>query len=623
MKLSQKLLGLAGVALADYACCPYDDYGLPDEGCTGVLPEKTPFAGSAFQANDCKAWEFNADAIFDGNDKCGVNRGQCGFQRQFAWGAAPAVAATIENNIPSQFGISGADFQMDFGYGSSAAVVAAYDPVLGGSTAFTTAYASSTGSRSNTNGWNIGMAPALGAVCKLFVPVPPKHVVQVQVAGVHKDGDAPTMFPGTFKATSAGSAVDGTVFCFSVVNPSEGDINSNGVANGNVNALGTTGNSLAIGDDFANKNSLERQAGLEPNHNFGDFLVGTASGSIDGANDNNNAKGSNFDVVAHFSSEWCTSRNGAAYSSSMIAEMQQSNDYNYGDDNYDIVSNHAHNDIIEKRFAAATYGSTYNLVTAPGYMRNTVTTPTDNNNYRWPNNGAWAAYHSVISCAQYNVPAAGGSPSNGYHVWDSDTRAYVMSVSASDFRQGSTAACTDLNYRFNVRQVGSNIKNCGPGQLPDNDNLRCTWNWNYDNGATEPETFFDRTNNLVFNTWSVGRKRRSAVSHAAADPNALAANAPVLSKVNLAFSFVDGLGTSVTPSSFSADAGSDYVTITGTAALLECRGNNAVTTPYRDNFPDCFFGDELHFEAVYTAPTPTDPRSRINSWFSTVAVTYP
>ena len=307
----------------------------------------------------------------------------------------------------------------------------------------------------------------------------------------------------------------------------------------------------------------------------------------------------------------------------MIAEMQQSNDYNYGDDNYDIVSNHAHNDIIEKRFAAATYGSTYDLVTAPGYMRNTVTTPTDNNNYRWPNNGAWAAYHSVISCAQYNVPAAGGNPSNGYHVWDTDTRAYVMSVSASDFRQGSTAACTDLNYRFNVRQVGSNIKNCGPGQLPDNDNLRCTWNWNYDNAATEPETFFDRTDNLVFNTWSAGRKRRSAVSHAAADPNALAANAPVLSKVNLAFSFVDGLGASVTPSTFTADAGSDYVTITGTAALLECRGNNAVTTPYRDNFPDCFFGDELHFEAEYTAPTPADPRSRINSWFSTVAVTYP
>ena len=68
MKLSQKLLGLAGVALADYACCPYDDYGLPDTKCTEQLREKTPFDTGDWQQNDCKAWEFNADAIFDGND---------------------------------------------------------------------------------------------------------------------------------------------------------------------------------------------------------------------------------------------------------------------------------------------------------------------------------------------------------------------------------------------------------------------------------------------------------------------------------------------------------------------------------------------------------------------------
>ena len=55
MKLSQKLLGLAGVALADYACCPYDDYGLPDTKCTEQLREKTPFDTGDWQQNDCKA----------------------------------------------------------------------------------------------------------------------------------------------------------------------------------------------------------------------------------------------------------------------------------------------------------------------------------------------------------------------------------------------------------------------------------------------------------------------------------------------------------------------------------------------------------------------------------------
>jgi len=93
MKLSQKLLALGGVTLADYACCPYDDYGMPHSACTDALPEKTPFSLETDWRNGaCKAWESNVDATFDGNDNgctsgsnTNENWGSCGFQRHFPW----------------------------------------------------------------------------------------------------------------------------------------------------------------------------------------------------------------------------------------------------------------------------------------------------------------------------------------------------------------------------------------------------------------------------------------------------------------------------------------------------------------------------------------------------------
>jgi len=93
MKLSQKLLALGGVTLADYACCPYDDYGMPHQDCVNALPEKTPFSMEPDWRNGaCKAWESNVDATFDGNDNgcasgsnTNENWGSCGFQRHFPW----------------------------------------------------------------------------------------------------------------------------------------------------------------------------------------------------------------------------------------------------------------------------------------------------------------------------------------------------------------------------------------------------------------------------------------------------------------------------------------------------------------------------------------------------------
>jgi len=604
------------VALADYACCPYDDYGLPDSDCTTALSEKTPFDGSTFQQNSCKAWEFNADAIFDGNDKCNVNYGQCGFQRQFAWGGAGEASIDqndpIGQDIPTHFNFD-AGWQLKFAPSTTAAATAAWDTSSVAQTPsdFSTLTADT---RQESQGWGIGKAPKLGAYCKLFVPVPYKHIVQVQIAGVHKAADSPAAFPAQFAANTAQKTApaftDGTVFCFSVVNPAEADVNSNFVGNGNVNGRGNVNTvntvdfagSLRVGDDFTGKNSLERQAGLASGYDWNSFLVGTAAGSNpDG--DLNNAAGANFDVVAHFTTDWCTRGQAAT-------EMQQTGDENYGDGDYQLSAGanaHAHNDIIDKRFAADEYGR---YTVSNGYM----TRQGSSLSYRWPNQGAWAGYHSVITCAQRDNAA-------GHNIYSTD-REYVMSVSSSDFRQGSTVDCNDLTYRFNVRQVGDKVANCGPGQLPDADDKRCTWNWNYQATAQgESEEFFDRTNNMVFDTWT--RKRRGAQARTDATPNQ---TAPSLQTVAFTFDFKDGDGVSYAAADINAlepDATGFNVATSDLVSTLSCRDLGAAGS-YRDNFPDCFFGDELHYTVRYTAKDSSNPKAnvkaRISSWFSEISL---
>jgi len=100
----------------------------------------------------------------------------------------------------------------------------------------------------------------------------------------------------------------------------------------------------------------------------------------------------------------------------------------------------------------------------------------------------------------------------------------VMSQTDSDYRDES---CDTRTFRGNVRQVGNEVTVCGPGQLPDTDNKRCTWNWNYnahaysaDDGAGSPnwqkpkthegdaEEWFDRNDPHSFDMWST-RKRRA------------------------------------------------------------------------------------------------------------------
>merc|ERR1712156_1401002 len=127
------------------------------------------------------------------------------------------------------------------------------------------------------------------------------------------------------------------------------------------------------------------------------------------------------------------------------------------------------------------------------------------------------------------TPIAGSY--DNYYAYISDVvlaeREIVMSQSDSDYRDEN---CEQRTFRANLRQVGSGVTNCGPGQLPDTDSKRCTWNWNYnphtayvDDGEPQwdspaafasqingdAEGWFDRNNPHNFDTWST-RKRRAA-----------------------------------------------------------------------------------------------------------------
>merc|ERR1712130_698976 len=87
--MGKLLASLLGAAVADYACCPYDHYGVVFDGCP--LTEKTPWAMDdnnhdrwGVEHHMCKAWEANVDATFEGTEDYD-NWGGCGFQRHFPW----------------------------------------------------------------------------------------------------------------------------------------------------------------------------------------------------------------------------------------------------------------------------------------------------------------------------------------------------------------------------------------------------------------------------------------------------------------------------------------------------------------------------------------------------------
>jgi len=616
MKLSQKLLGLAGLAMADYACCPYDDYGMPHEACSQLLTEKTPFVGGtqqAFVGNDCKAWETNIDAQYEGNNRnsgCAMyNWGSCGFQRHFPWKSWDST----ERELLS-LGAAGTD------------EVTIDVDVSGGTTPNTAAFDATTIVSTSETLYNVGASPFLGGMCKLFVPVPATQIVQVQVAGVHKPAGL-AQFPGRVRVANENS-LPGTVYCFGVANIAESMDNTNNVHNGNVAGDGLAGNSPnGRSDPFFGLTSLNRQAGVAYTLQYGTPNFADQNGSqTNDAAEQIVAYGANFDVVAHFSDSFCE---GTAN----VVEMQLAGDENDDDTDYEYNQNaadftHAHNDVLDKRHTTAGYGGYWIASTlTSGYLASEGNAASEA--YKWPNAGAWAAYYSTVVCAKSSAsfnPATDPQKS----LWTTD-REYILSVSANDYRrnddgQNSANCATDATtHRFNLRQVGNNIQACGPGTLPDVGTARCTWNWTYSPGsygtsnAGDPEGFFDRSDQMVVDTWN--RKRRNALDRS----TQLGGNsALVTSDVTMTVSFKTNDGTAITTTAATADGpqvtatagATTAVVVSCTAGVVPAGGNQ------RDAFPDCFQGDEVHFEISYVPcsnPASCTSNNLINNWFSTVA----
>merc|ERR1712117_377178 len=138
--------------------------------------------------------------------------------------------------------------------------------------------------------------------------------------------------------------------------------------------------------------------------------------------------------------------------------------------------------------------------------------------------------------------------------------------------------------------------------------------------ANDPEGFFDRSDQMVVDTWSA-RKRRDLVLR----QNTLGGSSVVTTQsVAMTLKFRDNAGNDITTTAATADdnkvstqAGSTtVVTVACNAGTIPAGGNQ------RDAFPDCFQGDEVHFEISYvpcTNPTSCSSNNLLNNWFSTVA----
>ena len=412
MKLSQKLLALSGVALADYACCPYDDYGIPDDDC--AITEKTPFSADAdWNGNSCKAWEANVDASFDGNDQsCGNGNGDenwssCGFQRHFSWKADHAD----QNPTAGAFQLT-----LTGDYAGTPITVPALD----------------INDATDEGGYTVGGSPWIGGVCKLWIPVPRASINSVSVAGVHISGNAAAYFESTLTGGSITGTLEGTAYCFSVVNPAEFLSNYNGDAgylnNGNVAGfrdLAAQNNQDDLTNDpFSSLTQTERQAGiLHP-------LMGGLSGQVtfDELSDLGAAAspeatgiahvGANFDVVAHFNHNFCNDF-------WTPEDMQMEDDWGHGGtadypDGESLpapadAQSHTHTDTTDKRFvsgANALSNPTIETLNDQYTVSGGVMTSTGPStaSVRWPNVGAYAGFYSFVSCA--NKDDVAGTPAD-------------------------------------------------------------------------------------------------------------------------------------------------------------------------------------------------------------------
>jgi len=385
------LASLLGAAAADYACCPYDNFGVVFEGCP--LTEKTPWAMDSNNADPkgvehhmCKAWEANVDATFEGTEDYD-NWGGCGFQRHFPWFWGPKETLMVGDSSQG-----GALMHCKLGYMdcSTSTMSTKYNTLQVATNKFSLSLDGSPftgGTQAAGHAAVVGQVH-LGAVCKLWIPVRLKFIDSVQVSGVHMrgggtlagdkqtktndnpDGLSSAVFNEALVCEDtdcAGTAkrATGTAYCFSVVNIGEfmenhheGQTTKGGakfnVMNGNVAGKDAFGH-----DPIRLPGPVSRQ---EYDVHFGEPLDHQAvvAGALHG-DGTIVESGANFDVVVHFKSQWCMRH-------WHIVDLQQTDDgagsnnghHDWGSAkfDYEVVSDpvnqphHHHTDVADKRFGA-------------------------------------------------------------------------------------------------------------------------------------------------------------------------------------------------------------------------------------------------------------------------------
>lgn len=678
MKLLASLLGCAA---ADYACCPYDDFGVVNPGCP--LTEKTPWAMTASNASPdpegvanhiCKAWEANIDATMEGNED-GDNWGGCGFQRHFPWGIndakvgdlTPADPTTLQHCSMGMFDCTNAGAAMTSSYVALKTGLNYEFPLQSG--AF---------SASNTN--HIFGQVTLGGVCKLWIPVRLNAIDSVSIAGVHMNGGGTVMngnddaalavFDGAEVCDTAdcsGNNVAGTAFCFSVVNIAEFMENNMPGDPFRVMNANVAGKDLGGHDPFKLEGPVSEGTFLV---DFGDSIEPTnANGGTDTIVD----AGASFDVVVHFKSHWCIRH-------WTIVDMQTDPDVGSSVDDYPLkddindMPQHAHTDVADKRFDGQIgicgccdgAGLPHDDASHdPLNPQAGACLPCDGQscvelntygagvlNMKWPNAGAWAAYHSFITCADENFmiyDVSSGVSGGQINIASSHERIVVHSMFYNDVRHDYTNAMMNtgtIAIRGNIRQTGTDVTNCGPGHINTTDNKRCTWNWNF-GIVDDEEEWFKRENPEVHAVWKTG----VAVSRNDESDAHLSMISDVIEDHSFTFSFqawdTDAGTNSALTHEMVMDAGK-YFSDPNTGRTIDADEHKFVVTMHclasssdgtglplsppgigddntmniRDIFPDCYMGDEIHFQyTIAGGASPTHTDHRLSAWFSRVVAT--
>jgi hypothetical protein len=674
------LASLIGCAVADYACCPYDDFGVVNAACP--LSEKTPWAMKDANVNGdpmgvehhlCKAWEANIDATMEGNEDKD-NWGGCGFQRHFPWSTPNSKqgATILANTEQCNMGM--------FNCAASTTVVTNNYKTLnvGGMKINLDAGTFAHGGENQVLG-----QVTLGGVCKLFIPVTAGSIDSVHIAGVHMSGGAAS---GGLSARlcnnadcdgTATTGVDGTAYCFSVVNIGEWMENHMPGSNFNVMNGNVAGKDVGGHDPFLLEGPTSEGTFAQ---NFGDSITPAAAA---GGTDTIVEAGASFDVVVHFKSEWCI-RHWS------IIDMQTSPDWHSGADTLDYpladvlaVPQHAHTDVADKRFMAGLCGcckadgtkhdANALAISADGCLKcqdvtaitaecsefNTYEALAINANadFKWPNAGAWAAYYSFITCANSEFMVYDSFTSidaNGVITAAAEDRTVVHSMFYNDIRHDHSnahGATGSVVIRGNIRQVGEQVKYCGPGEIPANSATeRCTWNWNFMVGTNDlAEEWFSRTNPSHVNVWN-SATGQAILREDGANIFSPALIDPVVKKVDFTVTLkADANVDTASVKTFTLDADKYFTTpafdggssasaghiytftmqclqssLDGTGTPIADAGNlsDLGTGLSRDMFPDCYMGDEIHFNFVSTGGSTAGGDHRISAWYSLSSATF-